>query len=121
MKEAIDVFIKELLQLRAHIGTPALSEDFEVANITRATIPKDTKGFMRALFDVLVVVEDKPGVIAEIATVLAQANINIKDIEVLKVREGEGGTLRLAFDNEELAQEAISHLVSLGYNARMRR
>jgi prephenate dehydrogenase len=121
IKDIIDVFIKELQHHRDHIGTPELGEDFEIANITRGTIPKDTKGFMRALYDVLVVVEDRPGVIAEIGTELAQAEINIKDIEVIKIREGEGGTLRLAFDNEERASEAIKLLRSIGYKARMRR
>ena len=76
---------------------------------------------MKALFEVLVVVEDKPGVIAIIAGELARYNINIKDIEVLKVREGEGGTLRLAFECEEEAQQAIEILSHIGYTARMRR
>ena len=121
IKETIDDFIKCLQQLKSRIGTTSLSEDFEVANITRATIPKDTKGFMRALFEVLVVVEDKPGVIANIGTTLAHVNINIKDIEVLKVREGEGGTLRLAIEEETEALQAIEHLTDIGYTARMRR
>ena len=27
---------------------------------------------------------------------------NIKDIEILKIREGTGGTMRFSFENEEL-------------------
>ncbi|MBN1291657.1 MAG: prephenate dehydrogenase [Candidatus Latescibacteria bacterium] len=121
IKQAIDFFIERLEQLKMRIGTPSLSEDFEVANITRATIPKDTKGFMRPLFEVLVVVEDRPGVIAEIASELLKSDINIKDIEVVKVREGEGGTLRLAFEGETTAQQAIKHLTGIGFVARMRK
>jgi prephenate dehydrogenase len=121
VKEMIDTFIRELSELRDHIGTPSLGEDFEVANITRATIPKDTKGFMSTLFDVLVVVEDKPGVLSEISSELSRVNINIRDIEVLKVREGEGGTIRLAFDKEEVAREAVRRLEAIGYTVRMRR
>ncbi|MFC1485618.1 prephenate dehydrogenase/arogenate dehydrogenase family protein [Candidatus Latescibacterota bacterium] len=89
--DAIDEFIDRLINMRDRIGTPALGEDFDDANTTRAAIPKDTKGFVHALSEVLVVVEDRPGVIARIATTLADENINIKDIEVMKVREGEGG------------------------------
>ncbi|MCE5251767.1 prephenate dehydrogenase [bacterium] len=121
IKEALDSYIDHLRRIRDRIGTPALGEDFEIANITRATIPKDTKGFLRTLFEVLVVVEDKPGVIAEIATELARVDINIKDMEVVKVREGEGGTLRLSFENEPLANDAVSLLTRLGYTARLRR
>ncbi len=121
VKEMIDRYIVELRSLRETIGESVMGEDFEVANITRAAIPKDTKGFMRTLFEVLVFVEDKPGVLSEITTKLAGADINIKDVEVMKIREGEGGTLRFAFETEESAQEAIRHLEAIGYHARMRR
>ncbi len=121
IKEAIDTFITHLANLKERIGTPEFGEDFEIANITRANIPRDTKGFLQALHEVLVVVEDKPGVIAHIATELARIDINIKDIEVLKVREGEGGTLRLAFEREEEACQAIELFNRIGYSSRMRR
>jgi prephenate dehydrogenase len=121
VREMADVFMEQLRKVRDRLGTPALGEDFEVANVTRAAIPKDSKGFLRPLFDVMVVVEDKPGVIAQIATELALNEINIKDIEVLKVREGEGGTLRLAFEREQDANEAVKLLERVGYKARLRR
>ncbi len=121
IKKAIDTFIRHFTELKNRIGTPSLEEDFEAANITRKNIPKDTKGFMATLYEVLVVVEDKPGVIAQIATELAAVNINIKDIEVMKVREGEGGTLRLAFELEEEASKAVELLNSIGISSRLRR
>ena len=37
---------------------------------------------------------------AEIAGALALERININDIEIMKVREGVGGTIRLGFDTE---------------------
>ena len=121
IKKAIDEFIGHLTELKERIGTQSLGEDFDASNIIRANIPKDTKGFMSALHEVLVVVEDKPGVIARIATELAGININIKDIEVMKVREGEGGTLRLAFEFEEQAGKAVVLLNRIGYSSRLRR
>ena len=116
----IDGYVAALQGLRRRIGDAALSEDFEFANATRGTIPKDSKGFLRPLYEVLVVAEDKPGVIAGISVPLAGAGLNIQDIEVLKVREGEGGTLRLAFSSEEAAKEATQILQQHGYDARMR-
>lgn len=120
IKKVIDSFIISLENLKERIGTPLLKDDFERANLTRASIPKDTKGFLNTLYEILVVVEDKPGVIAAIASVLADKGINIKDIEVLKVREGEGGTLRLAFELEHEADSAIEILKSDGYSTRRR-
>ena len=66
------------------------------------------------------VVEDKPGVIDKISGALAAEKINIKDIEVLKVRENEGGTLRLAFDSRSTAARAIEIIRKAGYEARLR-
>ena len=97
-----------------------LEEVFDGAARTRGEIPRDTKGFLTRLWDVLVVVEDRPGVIVGICAPLSQKGINVQDIEVLKVREGEGGTLRLAFGSRELAEQAISELTAHGYMARMR-
>jgi len=121
IREVIDQFIEQLRKIRDRIGAPTLGKDFEAANTIRATIPKDTKGFIKTLSEILVVVEDKPGVIARIATHLAASDININDIEVLKVREGEGGTLRLAFEHEREAVAAIDLLERIGYRARLRK
>lgn len=116
----IDHFISYLGKLKEIIDNEELAAWFDFASKTRATIPKDSKGFLRPLADILVVVEDKPGVIATISLVLAETGINISDIEVLKVREHEGGTLRLAFENRSVAQTALEILQSLGYEARER-
>jgi prephenate dehydrogenase len=51
---------------------------------------------------------------------LADKNYNIKDIEVVKVREGEGGTIRLAFDSSEISCKAIAVLTENGFSARER-
>ncbi|HAK96859.1 MAG TPA: prephenate dehydrogenase/arogenate dehydrogenase family protein [Planctomycetes bacterium] len=98
----------------------ALGEAFEHAARTRALIPRDTKGFLRPLAELLVVVEDRPGMIARIARPLADAGINIQDIEVLKVREGEGGTLRLAFKDRAASERARAMLAAEGFDARHR-
>lgn len=118
--EVIEAYVAELTALKQRLTDERLREDFDFANVTRGAIPRDAKGFLRPLYDVLVVVEDKPGVIAGIATPLAEQGINIKDIEVLKVREDEGGTLRLAFGTQEEAMQAIGALNARGYEARMR-
>ena len=43
-----------------------------------------------------------------------------EDIEVLKVREDEGGTLRLAFGTEQEARRAVELLEGKGFVARVR-
>jgi prephenate dehydrogenase len=63
-------------------------------------------------------VEDKPGVIASIATALSEENINIKDFEVLKVREGDAGTFRISFESDEARQRAMALINDLGFPSR---
>jgi prephenate dehydrogenase len=56
--------------------------------------------------------------IAEVIEILKQ--INIKDIEILRVREGEGGTLRLAFEDENALQSAVQLLRARGFVTQVR-
>lgn len=116
----IDAFVRELSSVRDHLRDARLGDDFAFANRIRGAIPRDAKGFIHPLYDVVLVAQDRPGVIAEIALALADAGININDIEVLKVREGEAGTIRLAFENEVAADKAVAILACLGYRARPR-
>jgi len=110
----IDVYINELKKVKEILFTPELEKYFENSARNRLFIPSDTKGFLRPHYDVSVAVEDKPGMIALIANSLANKNINIKDIEVLKIREDEGGTIRLAFSTEKEQEEALKILRANG-------
>jgi prephenate dehydrogenase len=69
------------------------------------------------LHDVVVGIPDKPGEFARVAALLAQAEINIKDVEVLSMRE-DGGALRLGFQTLEEAAQAREVLQQAGYTAR---
>jgi prephenate dehydrogenase len=116
----IDAMIEELALMKELLKTDSLVDRFEHSRATRLRIPANTKGFLRSLSEVLVVAKDQPGIIATIANALAGSRINIKDIEVMKVREGEGGTIRLAFESSAVAQAAITVLQQAGFIARER-
>ncbi|WP_456425280.1 prephenate dehydrogenase/arogenate dehydrogenase family protein [Rhodocaloribacter sp.] len=95
----------------------ALEDAFERARTLRETIPRDTKGFLHPLADVFVYVEDQPGALFGITRTLFEAEISIKDIELLKIREGTGGTFRLGFADETTAEAARDALERAGYRA----
>ncbi|MCD6165655.1 prephenate dehydrogenase [bacterium] len=120
ISQFIDRFINKLSQLKTLLETNQLNKQFDNAARNRLSIPRDTKGFLKPLFDLILAVEDKPGVIATISTTLAERNINIKDIEVLKVREGEGGTIRLALETEADRDLATALLQEKGFSCRKR-
>ncbi len=96
-----------------------LGKKFEEARVRRDEIPKNTKGLMSQLYDVFVYVKDQPGEMSKISTTLFENNINIKDIELLKIREGTGGTFRLSFDGEKEANRAKELIESIGFSTKV--
>ncbi|NLW59354.1 MAG: prephenate dehydrogenase/arogenate dehydrogenase family protein [Firmicutes bacterium] len=88
------------------------------AATARTELPARKKGFLTLLHELVVVIEDRPGAIAEVVEIIK--TVNIKDIEILRVREGEGGTLRLAFENEEALNEAVRLLRAHGFQTQVR-
>ncbi|NLL14475.1 MAG: prephenate dehydrogenase/arogenate dehydrogenase family protein [Fibrobacter sp.] len=120
VQNILDSYIDTLQQIKESLIDDSLRNCFEQAGAIRAGIPSNSKGFLKKLSEVLVLAKDQPGFIAELSSVLARNKINIKDIEVLKVREGEGGTIRLAFENQDIARKAISLLIQNGFSARER-
>ena len=116
----IGIYLGELMKIRDHLRDERLGDDFAYANRMRGTIPKDAKGFLHPLYDIVLVAEDRSGVIAEIALALSRENLNISDIEVLKVREGEAGTIRVGVVNETSSEQSIIVFDGIGYKARRR-
>lgn len=97
-----------------------LEPHFRSANEVRHAIPTDAKGFLSPLCDVLVRCEDKPGELARMTAALSAEKLNIMDIELLKIREGEGGTFRMAFRDSQTANKAVHILATVGFTARLR-
>jgi prephenate dehydrogenase len=120
IRDMLDAYISQLTSIRDKVDKEALAEEFANANEIRNGIPKDSKGFLHPLHEILLVAEDKPGVIADAASRLSSVGVNIKDIEVLKVREGEGGTIRMGFGKQHDAKQAVGLLSAAGYRVRLR-
>ena len=98
--------LDDLILLLENNESDAVKELFEKARIAREEIPFNNKGFLDALYDITVFVKDEPGMISKISTVLFNENINIKDIELLKIREGKGGNFKFYFEDESSAKNA---------------
>ena len=99
--KSLDAFISRLEKIKNHISKnefDLLEKQFEEAHTNRNEIPRNAKGFLSRLYDIFVFVKDEPGAINKISSVLFKNDINIKDIELLKIREGTGGTFRLSFE-----------------------
>jgi prephenate dehydrogenase len=94
-------------------------EHTEAAKRTRDAFPIVRRSLLPARFEVVIAVPDRPGELARITKALGDADVNVRDIEVLSVREA-GGALRLAFDDEEGLKRGRQVLTEAGYEARGR-
>lgn len=81
----------------------------------RNNLPTGMKSILPQLYELTVAIPDKPGTIGEISTLLGQHSLNIIDIEVQRVREGEQGAIRLGFLEEETRAKALLVLEQYGY------
>ena len=121
-KENIAEVLKDFIAIleQSDLNLDNLEKDFERANSYRERLPKKNKGFLSPLVDVLVYVTDQVGVISKISNALADKDIDIRDIELLKIREKEGGVFRLSFSNVKEAQTAVNVLNSVNFRAYIR-
>jgi len=67
------------------------------------------------LCEIRVPVPDRPGVLAEVTTVLGELNVNIYNLEIVHSAEGSRGVLVLALDTAQ-ADVGIAALAGLGYH-----
>jgi prephenate dehydrogenase len=113
-------FSASLERLRNRIAESdmdAVEARFQMASDLRSTVPASSKGFLKPLSDVFVYTSDQPGALLRITGTLSDQNADIKDIELLKIREGTGGTFRLGFSGDEAAENAVDILSRAGFHA----
>ncbi|MFB6357009.1 MAG: prephenate dehydrogenase/arogenate dehydrogenase family protein [bacterium] len=107
--EVVDQFRRVLDGIRDSIAGEdweKVTEWLDQARNIRRDIPEKAKGMVGTLYELRLQAPDKPGTLARITGLLKEAEINICDIEVLRVREGEMGTVKVAFRREEELEEA---------------
>jgi prephenate dehydrogenase len=110
MQEVLRFFRAELDYFESLIAgekEEAVHRKLERAREVRSGLSSRTKGYLPCLYEIVVTVPDRPGIIAGFTSYLAEAGINISDIEILRVREGEGGTVKLAFTAEKERDAAV--------------
>jgi len=113
--ESIETYESLLRRIKSVLssGDPERVEQFlREARSIRREIPEKAKGMIGKLHELRIQAPDRPGVLAEITGAIANEKINIIDIEVLKVREGEMGTIKLAFRDEHSLKSARECLKS---------
>ena len=116
IRKALRLYRRELNQIDRSLSRAPrrLRASFDDARRLRSQIPVGMKGFLHTLSDLQAFLEDKPGSLLAVLVALKRARVNLKDIELIKVREGTGGTFRLWFENPGEARRAGSALKKAG-------
>lgn len=123
IKRMLSIFKEQLSHLEQALDAEneeILMKLFEDAKNLRSQIPSRAKGVLPSIYEIVVNVPDKPGMIAEISALLAKESINISDIEILRVRENDEGTIRVGFNSLDHALKAVEVLKKHQYVVRMR-
>ena len=120
VKDAITSFRGSLDALEAVLDDPeALLEAAETAKRARDAIPIVRRSLLPPRPEVVLAVPDTPGQLARITAACGEAGVNVKEIEVLSIREA-GGAVRLAFEDQATLETAVEALRAAGYEARPR-
>ncbi|HEU5001718.1 MAG TPA: prephenate dehydrogenase/arogenate dehydrogenase family protein [Actinomycetota bacterium] len=96
---------------------PGLRETLAGAREGRASMPEKPGVTTRALMAVLVAVPDRPGAIAQVATTVGEAGVNIEDLTIVHSPSGGRGTIHLAVNGEAAARAAQTALGKRGFDA----
>lgn len=120
VREVLAGFLAHLASLEKDLDRDLAAEFFREGNRLRAQLSTSRKGFALPPAEILVDLEDRPGALAEAFGSLAAVGINVLDAEILKVREGEGGTMMMGFHGPGDARAALDCLAAAGYQARTR-
>jgi 3-deoxy-7-phosphoheptulonate synthase len=97
-----------------------LKKELEKAARYRLSIPHNLPGIQHSDTEILVRVLDQPGSLAGVATALARENVNVCDIQVLKIRQDEDGMMRLAFTDRPETMRAMEVLRKAGFTVSLR-
>lgn len=118
--DILDTYIQLLQKYKGFIeeeNSQEVYDFFHTSKVFRDTFSNVKKGLIQPIYDIIVDVVDKPGIIGEIATLLGCNGINIKNINVSNNREFEQGCLRITLPDAESIDCALSLLIEKGYKA----
>ena len=114
----LDDYIASLTDIRRSIAEhngEQLYRFFESAKTYRDSFDGTSSGARNLLHVLYVDIEDHPGMLAEVVTLLAVNAINIKNIGITHNREHQEGTLRVEFYSEADLTEARDILTTRNY------
>lgn len=101
--------------LSIHKNSDTLREYFRSAQEYRDSFSEAASGPIKRTYALHIDIADQPGMIAEVALILANRRISIRNIGITHNREFQEGVLRVELQNEKEEHSARMLLISKGY------
>jgi prephenate dehydrogenase len=90
-----------------HADGGAIQSSFDSSNRYRKKVPERKRGLLYSLHECYVDLPDRPGAIGQLATLLGQKEINLRNLHVNEQRADVPGVLRLSFKTALDLERAI--------------
>ncbi|SDJ96570.1 prephenate dehydrogenase [Natronincola ferrireducens] len=113
--EALEDMLEEFKHLLKTQGYKGVLETLEKAKLIRDSIPHTYRDYIPPLYDLIIDVEDRPGILGELTQIIGNHKINIKEIEILHERQGEKGAVRIGLASKEEQEKAFYILREGGF------
>jgi prephenate dehydrogenase len=120
VQKALVEFAAVLEECAAQLRAGKLTEVWQQAHALQRRLSRERPGDWDANCELVVTVSDRPGAIAQITGLLAAHDIGVRDIHVIYVREGRGGSLCVVVPSRAEARRAMDILLLNGFSVRMK-
>ncbi|MCD7752301.1 MAG: prephenate dehydrogenase [Lachnospiraceae bacterium] len=124
IKELLDAYIADLQGISETLlkkNGVELYNFFDSARIYRDSFSDLSRGPIKRSFTVNIEIPDKAGTLAHVTALLAEENINIKNINITHNRESEYGALKIEFYKEADQLRAVELLQRNDFTTYLRR
>jgi prephenate dehydrogenase len=118
MSHLLEEWIKEMHYLKNLLDDNNKDEMITYLNEAkqfRDGLGVSDKGAIPSFYDIYVDIRDQAGALATVTQLLASYRISINNIQILEIREGINGALRLSFSSEEAQKKSDQVLQANGY------
>ncbi|MFC7320690.1 prephenate dehydrogenase [Halobacillus campisalis] len=116
--QMLEDWINEMQDIKSLLEKKEKQSTYEYlvqAKNYRDGLPIKEKGAIPAFYDLYVDIHDQPGAIYKVIQQLAEIEISIKNIEILEIREGITGVLRISFSTSSEQHQSYQLLNGRGY------
>jgi len=118
MSYLLEEWIQEMTELKQILEEN--NKDQMISYLTDAKkyrdgLNKNKLGAIPSFYDLYVDIKDQPGALALVVQILAVKEINITNIQILEIRDGINGALRITVPTKEAQIESLETLQKHGY------